>query len=142
MMLGFLLARAGVDVVVLEKHGDFLRDFRGDTIHPSTLEVIRQLGLIDRSGRCCRTRSAGWTWSCPGTGSPRWTSPPCRLPCAFLGLMPQWDFLDFLAAEARRYPTFHLVMQAEVTGLRWDRGRVRGVTARTPDGRAGGERPT
>ena len=59
MMLGYLLARAGVDVVVLEKHGDFLRDFRGDTIHPSTLEVFRQLGLLDRSGRCCTRRSAG-----------------------------------------------------------------------------------
>ena len=78
MMLGYLLARAGVDVVVLEKHGDFLRDFRGDTIHPSTLEVIRELGLMDASGRCCRTRSAGWTSSCPVTGSPRWTSPRCR----------------------------------------------------------------
>ena len=64
------------------------------------------------------------------------------LPYAFLGLMPQWDFLDFLAAEARRFPTFHLVMEAEVTGLRWDRGRVRGVLASTPDGRAGGARPT
>ena len=78
MMLGYLLARAGVDVVVLEKHADFLRDFRGDTIHPSTLEVIRELGLMDRFRPLAAERDPrGWTSSCPVTGSPWWTSPRC-----------------------------------------------------------------
>jgi 2-polyprenyl-6-methoxyphenol hydroxylase-like FAD-dependent oxidoreductase len=134
MMLGFLLARAGVDVVVLEKHADFLRDFRGDTIHPSTLEVIRQLGLIDRFRPLLQNEIRGLDVVVSGHRLTPVDFSTLPLPCAFLGLMPQWDFLDFLAAEARRYPTFHLVMEAEVTGLRWDRGRVRGVTAHTADG--------
>ena len=134
MMLGYLLARAGVDVVVLEKHGDFLRDFRGDTIHPSTLEVFRQLGLIDRFRPLLQNEIRGLDVVVSGHRLTPVDFSTLPVPCAFLGLMPQWDFLDFLAAEARRYPTFHLVMQAEVTGLRWEHGRVRGVTARTPDG--------
>ena len=107
MMLGFLLARAGVDVVVLEKHADFLRDFRGDTIHPSTLEVMHELGLLDeflklphqevRAAR--RHRSA--TRACTIAD---FTHLPTR--CKFIALMPQWDFLDFLAEHGRRYPTF------------------------------------
>ena len=134
MMLGYLLARAGVDVVVLEKHGDFLRDFRGDTIHPSTLEVFRQLGLIDRFRPLLQNEIRGLDVVVSGNRLTLVDFSTLPGPCAFLGLMPQWDFLDFLAAEARQYPTFHLVMQADVTGLRWERGRVRGVTARTPDG--------
>ena len=134
MMLGYLLARAGVDVVVLEKHGDFLRDFRGDTIHPSTLEVFRQLGLLDRFRPLLQNEIRRLDVVVSGNRITPVDFSSLPGPCAFLGLMPQWDFLDFLAAEAQRYPTFHLVMQAEVTGLRWERGRVRGVTARTPDG--------
>ena len=134
MMLGYLLARAGVDVVVLEKHGDFLRDFRGDTIHPSTLEVFRQLGLLDRFRPLLQNEIRGLDVVVSGHRLTPVDFSTLPGPCAFLGLMPQWDFLDFLAAEARRYPTFHLVMQAEVTALRWEGGRVRGVTARTPDG--------
>jgi 2-polyprenyl-6-methoxyphenol hydroxylase-like FAD-dependent oxidoreductase len=134
MMLGYLLARAGVDVVVLEKHGDFLRDFRGDTIHPSTLEVIRELGLMDRFRPLLQNEIRGLDVVVSGHRITPVDFSTLRLPYAFLGLMPQWDFLDFLAAEARRFPTFHLVMEAEVTGLRWDRGRVRGVIASTPAG--------
>ena len=96
MMLGFLLARAGVDVVVLEKHGDFLRDFRGDTVHPSTLEVIHELGLIDGFLPLPHKEIRGLT--CVGR---RPDDPGRRLlapadACKFLALMPQWDFLDFL----------------------------------------------
>ena len=134
MMLGYLLARAGVDVVVLEKHGDFLRDFRGDTIHPSTLEVIRELGLMDRFRPLLQNEIRGLDVVVSGHRITPVDFSTLPLPYAFLGLMPQWDFLDFLAAEARRFPTFHLVMEAEVTGLRWDRGRVRGVLASTPAG--------
>jgi 2-polyprenyl-6-methoxyphenol hydroxylase-like FAD-dependent oxidoreductase len=134
MMLGFLLARAGVDVVVLEKHADFLRDFRGDTIHPSTLEVMHELGLLD--GFLKR----------PHTELPRLTAKigdddvtiadfthlPTR--CKFIAFMPQWDFLNFLAEQGLQYPTFHLRMEAEVTALRQQDGRVTGVEARTPQG--------
>jgi 2-polyprenyl-6-methoxyphenol hydroxylase-like FAD-dependent oxidoreductase len=134
MMLGFLLARAGVEIVVLEKHADFLRDFRGDTIHPSTLEVMHELGLLDDflqrphqevkqlKGRVgdVEVTVADFSYL------------PTR--CRFIAFMPQWDFLDFLAEHGRHYPTFHLRMQAEVTGLVEEQGRVIGVAAKTPTG--------
>jgi len=134
MMLGFLLARAGVSVAVLEKHKDFLRDFRGDTIHPSTLRVMDELGLLDAllklphqkaytlTGQVgdFRVRMADFTHL-----GPRW---------GFIALMPQWDFLDFLAGQARRFKGFNLYMQAAVTDLIREGGRVAGVTAETPDG--------
>jgi 2-polyprenyl-6-methoxyphenol hydroxylase-like FAD-dependent oxidoreductase len=134
MMLGFLLARSGVDVVVLEKHADFLRDFRGDTIHPSTLEVMHELGLLDEFLKR------------PHQELPRlsakignedvtiadFTHLPTR--CKFIAFMPQWDFLNFLAEQGRRFPSFHLRKEAEVTGLRWRDGRVTGVEAKTSDG--------
>lgn len=135
MMLGLILARAGVDVVVLEKHADFLRDFRGDTIHPSTLEVMHELGLLEEflqrphqkvhslSGQIGNTRVKVADFS----------HLPAR--CKYIAFMPQWDFLDFLADEALRYPNFKLLMQAEVTDLIWDGDRVAGVSAETPDGR-------
>src|ERR687886_100482 len=134
MMLGFLLARAGVEVVVLEKHADFLRDFRGDTVHPSTLRVIDELGLLDdflkRPHQQARMISGQ-------IGEHRvvvadFSHLPRR--CRFIALMPQWDFLDFLADHARAYPGFDLRMRAEVTDLIWDGDRVTGVRARTPDG--------
>jgi 2-polyprenyl-6-methoxyphenol hydroxylase-like FAD-dependent oxidoreductase len=134
MMLGFLLARAGVDVVVLEKHGDFLRDFRGDTIHPSTLEVMYELGLLTEFLQLPHQEShkigaqvgnAAFTFA-------DFTHLPTR--CKFIAFVPQWDFLDFLADHARQYPAFKLIMQAEVTDLVWEGGRVAGVIARTPDG--------
>lgn len=134
MMLGYLLARAGVKVVVLEKHADFLRDFRGDTIHPSTLRIMDELGLLDRllalpHQKAEQLRGQVGEFSVPIADfrslSPRW---------GFIALMPQWDFLDFLAAQGRRFETFDLRMQAEVTGLIEEEGAVRGVRVSTPDG--------
>jgi len=134
MMLGYLLARAGVEVVVMEKHADFLRDFRGDTIHPSTLEVMGELGLLEDLLRLPHSKITrldvvlkGWRFTPVDFGTLRTT-------CRFLGLMPQWDFLDFLAARARGLPRFRLVMQADVTDVMWRDGRVAGVAATTPDG--------
>ncbi len=136
MMLGFLLARAGVDAVVLEKHADFLRYFRGDTIHPSTLELMHELGLLDeflaRPHQEAR-QLTGYVGDAAVT-----VADFSRLPvrCPFIAFMPQWDFLNFLAERGGRYPTFHLRMRAEVTGLLEEGGRVVGVRAVTPDGPA------
>ena len=140
MMLGYLLARAGVDVVVLEKHGDFLRDFRGDTIHPSTLEVFRQLGLLDRFRPLLQNEIRRLDVVVSGHRLTPVDFSTLPGPCAFLGLMPQWDFLDFLAAEARRYPTFHLVMQGG--GDRPALGGGASAACHGPDPRrgAGGDR--
>jgi 2-polyprenyl-6-methoxyphenol hydroxylase-like FAD-dependent oxidoreductase len=133
MMLGFLLARAGVDVVVLEKHKDFLRDFRGDTIHPSTLELIHELGLL---GEFLKLPHQKVKQIPIEIGETRLTIADfSHLPtrCKFIALMPQWDFLDFLADQGKKYrKTFDLRMRAEVTGLIHDGGRVAGVTAKTP----------
>ena len=127
MMLGLLLARAGVRVVVLEKHADFFRDFRGDTIHPSTLEVMYELGILDaflkrphQEVRQLTGRVAGESVTIAD-----FTHLPTH--CQFLVLMPQWDFLDFLAAEARKYKTFDLRMETEVTGLIEEDGHIAGV---------------
>lgn len=117
LMLGYLLARAGVPVTVVEKHGDFLRDFRGDTIHPSTLEVMEELGLIDRFLALPHTRAPKLTAQMGGQTITM--ADFSRLPVKhrFIAFMPQWDFLNFLAAEAARYPHFRLIMNAKVTGL-------------------------
>ena len=117
MMLGFLLARAGVDVVVLEKHADFLRDFRGDTIHPSTLEIMHELGLLDEFLKLPhrRVERLGGIVGDTPVQIADFTHLPTR--CKFIALMPQWDFLDFLADHGRAYPHYHLRMRAEVTGL-------------------------
>jgi 2-polyprenyl-6-methoxyphenol hydroxylase-like FAD-dependent oxidoreductase len=134
MMLGFLLARAGIDVVVLEKHADFLRDFRGDTIHPSTLEVIHELGLLDEFLKLPhrRVERAGGIVGDTPIQIADFSHLPTR--CKFIAMMPQWDFLDFLADNGRRYPHFHLRMRAEVAGLIEEAGRIVGVRATTPDG--------
>jgi 2-polyprenyl-6-methoxyphenol hydroxylase-like FAD-dependent oxidoreductase len=134
MMLGFLLARAGVKVVVLEKHADFLRDFRGDTIHPSTLEVIDELGLLDAFLKLPHQEARRLTGVIGDTAIQiaDFSHLPTR--CRFIALMPQWDFLNFMAEQGQRYPTFDLRMQAEVTGLIERDGRVVGVRAATPDG--------
>ncbi|HEY0513003.1 MAG TPA: FAD-dependent oxidoreductase [Thermoanaerobaculia bacterium] len=134
MMLGFLLARAGVEVMVLEKHADFFRDFRGDTVHPSTLELMAELGLLDEFLRLPHQEIHRLTLTIgdrdvPG---PDFTHLPTR--CKFIALMPQWDFLNFLAAHAKRYPGFHLRMNAEVTDLIQEGGRVVGVKAKTEQG--------
>src|SRR5215475_11205367 len=117
MMLGFLLARAGVDVVVLEKHADFFRDFRGDTVHPSTLELMVELGLIDAFLKLPHQKLVHISGQ---VGDERVTFGDfSRLPthCKYVALMPQWDFLNFLAEQGRRYRTFDLHMRTEATDL-------------------------
>ena len=134
MMLGYLLARAGIEVLVLEKHGDFLRDFRGDTIHPSTLEIMHELGLLDEFLELPHQKVYELKAQ---IGEMRLTIADFRhLPtrCGFVAFMPQWDFLNFLAEKAARYPGFKLMMEAEVTGLIKESGRVAGVSAKTPGG--------
>ena len=134
MMLGLLLARAGVPVVVLEKHEDFLRDFRGDTVHPSTLEVIHELGMLEEFLK----RPHSELRELRGTigNEPVTIADFSHLPvkCPFIAMVPQWDFLNFLVDQGRRYPTFQLVMRAEVFDLIERDGRITGVRAQTPDG--------
>jgi 2-polyprenyl-6-methoxyphenol hydroxylase-like FAD-dependent oxidoreductase len=134
MMLGFLLARKGVDVIVLEKHADFLRDFRGDTVHPSTLDVIYELGLLDEFLR--RPHQEVRELSGQVGNETVTIGDFSHLPthCRFVVLMPQWDFLNFIAEKARSYSAFHLRTQAEGVGLIEDDGRIIGVRAKTPDG--------
>src|SRR5216683_873504 len=127
MMAGYLLARAGVDVVVLEKHADFLRDFRGDTIHPSTLELMHELGLLDAFLRLPHRKVERLVGQ---IGNVRITMAEfARLSsaCKFLVFMPQWDFLDFLADRGRRYSGFHLMTRTEATDLIEQGGRIVGV---------------
>jgi len=130
MMLGLLLARAGVDVLVLEKHGDFLRDFRGDTVHPSTLDVMADLGLRDVF--LARPHDKVRTLRATISGRPVTVADFSRLSPthAFVALMPQWEFLDFLCDEAERHPNFRLLRNAEATGLVEVDGRVAGVRFR------------
>lgn len=134
MMLGLLLARAGVDVVVLEKHADFLRDFRGDTLHPSTLEVMAELGLLD--GLLAlphqRIEMAVAEFGGQRLALADFRTLPVR--CGFIALMPQWDFLDYLARCAGRLPGFTLHMRTEAVGLLRQGDRVTGVRAEGPDG--------
>jgi 2-polyprenyl-6-methoxyphenol hydroxylase-like FAD-dependent oxidoreductase len=134
VMLGFLLARAGVAVVVLEKHADFFRDFRGDTIHPSTLELMHELGLLDEFLKVPHQRVE--TLSGQVGNESVTIADFTHLPthCKYIALMPQWDFLNFLAEHGKRYEGFDLRMQAEATDLIEEGGRVAGLLARTPDG--------
>jgi 2-polyprenyl-6-methoxyphenol hydroxylase-like FAD-dependent oxidoreductase len=134
MMLGFLLARSGVKCIVLEKHGDFLRDFRGDTVHPSTLDVMDELGLLDDFLKLPHQEVSRFSAQ---FGEERvqvadFSHLPVR--CRFIALMPQWDFLDFLVAQGKRYPAFTLLMRAEATGLIEEGSKVVGVHA-TVDGK-------
>ena len=134
MMLGLLLARAGVPVLVLEKHEDFLRDFRGDTVHPSTLEVIHELGVLEEFLK--RPHSELRELRGMIGNEPVTIADFSHLPvkCPFIAMVPQWDFLNFLVDQGRRYPTFQLVMRAEVFDLIERDGRITGVRAQTPDG--------
>ena len=134
MMLGYLLARAGLDVAVLEKHADFLRDFRGDTIHPSTLELMHELGLLTdflalphQEAHCLKGSIGGFEFIAADFS---------HLPthCKFIALMPQWDFLNFLSQQGARYPGFRLLMRTEATDLIEEQGAVVGVRASAPDG--------
>lgn len=134
MMLGLLLARAGIRVTVLEKHRDFFRDFRGDTIHTSTLELMRELGLLEAFLRLPHHKvySIGGTFGDESIAFGDFRYLPTQ--CKFVAFMPQWDFLDFLKRQAARYPGFTLLMEAEAVALLRDRGRVSGVRWRDAEG--------
>ena len=134
MMLGLLLARRGVEVLVLEKHADFLRDFRGDTVPPSTLELMAELGWLDEFLRLPHTRLEQVTVTIAGRPFTVADFRKLRLRCPYVAFMPQWHFLDFLAEKARQYPSFRLLCRTEVVDLIDESGRVVGVRARTPEG--------
>jgi 2-polyprenyl-6-methoxyphenol hydroxylase-like FAD-dependent oxidoreductase len=134
LVAGLLLARHGVEVLVLEKHGDFLRDFRGDTIHPSTLELLDELGWIDEFLRLPHSKMTQVTVEMAGTPITFADFRRLKVRCPYVAFMPQWDFLDFLANKARAYRTFQLMMNTDVTELIEDADRVVGVRARTPEG--------
>jgi len=134
MMLGLLLARAGVDVAVLEKHADFLRDFRGDTIHPSTLEVVHELGLLERLLTLPHQKASRINGQFGDLALTVADFSSLSTRCRFIAFMPQWDFLNFLAEEGARYPKFQLWRQADVTDLIEESGSVVGLRANTPDG--------
>lgn len=133
-MLGLLLARAGVEVLVLEKHGDFLRDFRGDTVHPSTLQVIRELGLLEKF--LARPHDAVQVLRANIGGSEVAFADFSRIRtgCPFIAMMPQWEFLDFLRDEAVTFPSFRLIQNAEVMGVTQTGPLVTGVSVNTPAG--------
>jgi 2-polyprenyl-6-methoxyphenol hydroxylase-like FAD-dependent oxidoreductase len=132
MMLGYLLARGGVDVTVLEKHKDFLRDFRGDTVHPSTLQIMHELGLLDEFLKLPFTKIHTANIE---IGDQHFTIGDFgRLPtvCKYIALMPQWDFLDFLSSKARALPNFHLLMETEAKDLLAQGERIAGLVATGP----------
>jgi 2-polyprenyl-6-methoxyphenol hydroxylase-like FAD-dependent oxidoreductase len=134
MMTGYLLARAGVPVIVLEKHADFFRDFRGDTIHPSTLELMYELGLLEEFLK--QPHQEVRELRAVINGQPVAIADFTKLPtrCKFIAFMPQWDFLNFLATRAKEFPRFRLLMQHEVVDLLFEYERVVGVRVKTPDG--------
>ena len=134
MMMGLLLARAGIEVLVLEKHADFLRDFRGDTIHPSTLEVMHELGFLDALLELPHQKAHRVNARFGALALTVADFRHLQTRCPFIVFMPQWDFLSFLAERAARYPTFTLRMNAEVTGLIEQEGRIVGLRAVTPEG--------
>lgn len=135
MMLGFLLARSGVDVTVLEKHADFFRDFRGDTVHPSTLELMYELGLLDQFLAQPHDEVTNFTMVIGGQSFPIAQIDRVPTHCKFVAVMPQWDFLNFIAAQAAKLPSFHLLMQHQAVGLIADeQGRIVGARVQTPTG--------
>jgi 2-polyprenyl-6-methoxyphenol hydroxylase-like FAD-dependent oxidoreductase len=134
MMLGYLLARAGVTTVVMEKHADFLRDFRGDTVHPSTMQIMKELGLLEEFLKLPHSKIRSFE---ADIGHQRFkVADFANVPidCRFIALMPQWDFLNFLSEKSRRFPSLSIRMSTEVESLIEVDGRVRGVHARTPSG--------
>lgn len=138
MMLGLLLARAGVKVTVLEKHGDFLRDFRGDTVHASTIRLIDELGLGDEFRSLPQSRLRSVAFPQPGGGMITLGDfSGLKPPYNYIAMMPQWDFLNFLARTAAEEPSFTLLMEHKATSLMYDGGRVTGVRYRTKDGAEG-----
>lgn len=134
MMLGLLLARNGVDVTVLEKHNDFFRDFRGDTIHPSTLQIMHDLGILEQFLKLPHqktTQLRGYIEDFQVTIA---DFAKLNVVCPYIAFMPQWDFLNFLAAQAKQYPNFKLLMQTEATDIIKENGKIVGVTARSAQG--------
>jgi len=127
MMAGLLFARAGCNILILEKHADFFRDFRGDTVHPSTMEILDQLGMLQRFLKRRYTKVSGAELRIAGR---EWTIGDLahlHTPAPFIALMPQWDFLDFLREEAKAFPGFHLRMESPVAAFIEEKGRVMGV---------------
>ncbi len=134
MMTGFLLARAGIDVIVLEKHKDFFRDFRGDTIHPSTFQLMHELGLLEDFLRVPHQEISSMSAIFNGHEVHLADFSHLKVARPVIGLMPQWDFLNFLAGQAARYNSFSLIRQADVTGLLKNEDKITGIIATTPDG--------
>ena len=133
-MLGLMLAREGVDVLVLEKHADFLRDFRGDTLHPSTMEIMDELGLAEGLLDLEHTKAPRIEARLPGGTVTVADLGHLKTRYPFITFMPQWDFLDYVTGEAKRYPNFRLEMNAEAKDLILEDGIVRGVRYETPEG--------
>jgi len=134
MMLGYLLGRAGVETLVLEKHDDFFRDFRGDTVHPSTLQVMDELGLIDGFLKLPHQRLQKMDGKFGGASIRIADLSRLKVNYPFVAFMPQWDFLNFLRESGKRFSALKVLMNAEATDLIWSGGAVAGVQARTPDG--------
>ncbi|MEE8624798.1 MAG: FAD-dependent oxidoreductase [Acidiferrobacterales bacterium] len=134
LMLGYLLARAGIDVVVLEKHKDFLRDFRGDTIHPSTLELMKELGVLDEFLQRPHQQLKHFKLKIAGESITIADFSKINAFCQYIAFMPQWDFLDFIADQANKYPSFHLLMECEAVDIIEEDGKVSGVKAKTSSG--------
>jgi len=133
VMLGYLLARAGIDVVVLEKWPDFFRDFRGDTIHPSTMEVLKELGLLDEFLKLPHNEMTRMTLHFGDHEVTVADLSYLHTTCPFIAFIPQWDFLNFLAGKGKAYPNFHLMMETEATDLLEERGKVVGLKAKSKD---------
>src|ERR1700691_4445235 len=134
VMLGYLLARSGVEVVVLEKHADFNRDFRGDTVHPSTLEVMDELGLLEEFLKLPHQELSSVGGRVADFAFRAADFSHLHTSCKFIALMPQWDFLNFLSAHAKRFPGFQLRMQYQAAGLIRSGQRIAGVEAQSPEG--------
>jgi 2-polyprenyl-6-methoxyphenol hydroxylase-like FAD-dependent oxidoreductase len=132
MMLGFLLARAGIEVAVLEKYPDFFRDFRGDTIHPSTMEVLHELGLLEDFLKLKHNDVRQMNATIGNQSVTIADFSRLKVHCPFIAFIPQWDFLNFIADHAAQYPTFHLMKETEVTDLIQENGAIAGLTAKTP----------
>ena len=134
MMLGYLLGRAGIDTIVLEKHPDFLRDFRGDTVHPSTMQIMDELGLLQEFLKRPHQRMSKLGGEFGGVNLRIADFTHVKAKCPFIAFMPQWDFLDFIAAAGEKFPSLKILRRTEVVDLTWNGDTVTGVVARTPDG--------
>jgi 2-polyprenyl-6-methoxyphenol hydroxylase-like FAD-dependent oxidoreductase len=134
IMLGYLLARSGIDVIVLEKWPDFFRDFRGDTIHPSTMQVLHELGILEDFLKLPHQKTRQIHGYIGGEEIIFADFSYLKVRCPYIAFVPQWDFLNFIAEQAKRYSSFHLYMETETTDILEERGRVVGVRAKSPTG--------